>query len=222
MAITVWCPHPGCGQEFDVREAARGLDVPCPSCHRSVPIAAPSEPPPLPAYVAAPQPLAPQPLAPPPETTRVRPRARRRRLPASRRAFGRRPGAPARFGRDEPKSRHGCVTVWLILVILANTSLALVCIVAREQLLARFPAEISWLIPVTTVLAIANLICAVALLNWKLWGFVGMCLVAVASMGINLYFHAPVTDIAACVVGPVVLGILLQFGDRKSTWSQLE
>ncbi len=221
MAITVWCPHPGCGQEFDVRDAARGLHVTCPACHRTVPIGAPadpaSEPPPLPAYVPPPRPVAPPPPPPVPQT-----RTRRRRPGGVRRALGRRRGAASRFGREEPKTRHGCVTAWLVIVILVNTFVALVGIILREEFQRRFPAEISWLIPVMTVIALANVICAVALLNWKLWGFIGMWVIAAGGVALNLYIGASLTDIASWVVGPALATVLLQLGDRKTTWSQLE
>ena len=217
MAITVWCPYPGCGEEFDVRDSARGLAVPCPACHRPIPIGAPDEPPPLPAYVAAPQPL-----APPRKTARTRSRTRRRRLGGTRRAFGLRRGASARFGREEPKTRNGCVTAWLVLVIVVNSLGAIGGIMAKQALAGRFPTETSWVFPVATAFGLATVICAVALLNWKLWGFIGICVLTAAGMGLSLYLgEAPLT-VAAGVLQPALLFAFLRMGDRKSTWSQLE
>ena len=214
MAITVWCPHPGCGQEFDVRDAARGLGVPCPACHRPVPIAAPAEPPPLTDY-APPR----QPLAPPP---RPATRSRRRRFGGVRRAFGGRRGASSRFGGEEPKSRHGCVTVWLVIVIATNSLGAVGAILARPLFAGRFPPEISWILPAATAIGIATVICAVGLLNWKLWGFIGMCVLTGVGMSLSLYVGQPPLLVAAGVLQPAFLYALLRMGGRKSTWSQLD
>jgi hypothetical protein len=217
MAITVWCPHPGCGQEFDVRDAARGLEVPCPACHRNVPIAAPAEPPPLPQFLPPRQPLAPPPLPPQPGT-----RSRRRRFGGVRRAFGRRPRAASRFGRDEPKSRHGCVTAWLVLIIVLNALFTLAVHLLRQRFPNLVPPGESWQIPVSLALCLANIVCAVALLNWKRWGFYGICAISATAVGINLYLHASMGQIVGGVIPPLILLIVLQFGDRKTTWSQLE
>lgn len=217
MAITVWCPHPGCGQEFDVRDAARGLHVPCPACHRAVPIAAPAEPPPLPDFAPPRQPLAPPPL--PPTTTR----RRRRRFGSGRGPLRRRSRSSGRFGRQEPKTRHGCVTAWLILIILANVAGVLLVFLAQHLLGGSVPVRVAWFLPTVAFMCLANVVCAAAVFNWKTWGVVGICLVYAAAIGISVVVGTA-TAMSVCVglIAPIVLLIVLQFGDRRSTWSQLE
>ena len=216
MPITVWCPHPGCGVEFDVRDAARGLRITCPACHRGVQIGLPSEPPPLP------EPAAPPPIPPQPPTQRTTSHRRRSGL-AARRAPGGRLRATGRPRRQEPKSRHWCVTAWLVLIILANVFGALLLFVAQQALGDSVPVHLAWFLPTIVFLCLANVVCAVAVLNWKAWGVIGICLVYAAAIGIGVVLGTA-TALSVCVglIAPVVLLIVLQFGDRRSTWSQLE
>jgi hypothetical protein len=221
MSITVWCPHPGCGVEFDVRDAARGLRVTCPACHRGVQIGLPSEPPPLPEPAARP-PVPPPPVPPQPATQRTS--SRRRRLGfASRRAPGGRRRTTGRPRRQEPKSRHGCVTAWLVLIIVANVVGALLLFVAQQQLGDSVSVHLAWFLPTIVFLSLANVVCAVAVLNWKTWGVIGICLIHAAAIGIGVVLGtASAMSVCVGLIAPVVLLIVLQFGDRRSTWSQLE
>jgi hypothetical protein len=143
------------------------------------------------------------------------------------------------------KKRHGCVTVWLLLIILLNTlssvtnfSLPFVRdkllpklleqlpqlppdvdeqILKSEEALARVP---TWIFMVSGTLALVAILSAMALLAWKKVGFYGICVVAVTSMGLNMV-GGQFGGICFGLMGIIILYAILQLG-TPSAWSQLE
>ncbi|MDD3641904.1 MAG: hypothetical protein PHQ19_00345 [Candidatus Krumholzibacteria bacterium] len=83
---------------------------------------------------------------------------------------------------DGPKQRHGCLTAWLILMIVANSLSALVYLFAKNLIMDAAPGAPGWTFPVYAALGIVNVVCAVALARWKKWGFYGFVVTTVAGM----------------------------------------
>lgn len=120
------------------------------------------------------------------------------------------------------KERHGCLTAWLVLVILANgfTALATPLSVASiQEALPDFPAWIVW--PIAG-LALLNILFAVALFNWKRWGFYGFVATSLAACALNLYAGLGIFDSVRGLIGIAVLYGVLQIGGKKSGWAQLD
>ena len=66
------------------------------------------------------------------------------------------------------KQRHGCVTAWLILMIVASGLTAVTYFLGAEMVSNSLPSQPSpMLIYVIGLLAIVNVICAVLLFQWK-------------------------------------------------------
>lgn len=123
---------------------------------------------------------------------------------------------------DGPKQRHGCLTAWLILMIVANSLSALMYLFARNLIMDAAPGAPGWTFPVYAVLGIVNVVCAIALARWKKWGFYGFVVTTVAGMVINIAVGAEIMQIVFGLVGIVILFGVLQIGRENKGWPQLE
>jgi hypothetical protein len=118
------------------------------------------------------------------------------------------------------KSRHGCLTTYLVLLIIGN----LVTLVFR--LLSSLAPDNK--MPVLAIIAYSLLalfiiVCAVAIYNWKKWGVWGLCAVAVINFVIGVISgELLIISIFQLVA---ILGILfwvLHIGGDNKGWPQLE
>src|SRR5512133_1840059 len=86
-----------------------------------------------------------------------------------------------------PKQRHGCVTAWLILMIVANSLSAGLYLFAREMLTKSLPGEVSTpMIILLGICAIGNIIFSVMLFQWMKLGFWGFVVTTAAALIINM------------------------------------
>jgi hypothetical protein len=123
------------------------------------------------------------------------------------------------------KERHGCVTTWLVLLIIANSLVALVYFFMRNVLLPYLPETVtSSAILLLGGLAVLNVVCAVLLFSWKKVGFYGLILTNIAGIIIN--YQSGIGGVSSIVMALASLGIL--FGilqikkDDKSAWDGLD
>ena len=123
---------------------------------------------------------------------------------------------------DGPKQRHGCLTAWLILMIVANSLSALMYIFAKNLIMNAVPSTPGWTFPVYAVLGIVNVICAIALTRWKKWGFYGFVATTIAGLVINILIQVEVRQIVFGLLGIVILFGVLQIGKENKGWPQLE
>jgi len=66
------------------------------------------------------------------------------------------------------KQRHGCLTTYLVLAIIANSATALLYLLGREAIKRSSPQHIpDWAFPVLIAVCLFNLVCAIALFRWK-------------------------------------------------------
>jgi len=122
------------------------------------------------------------------------------------------------------KQRHGCVTAWLVLMIIANAFLSIVYLffgnALSDGLGSSFPQSIMLLF---AVLAIINLVFAIMLFKWKkwaFWGFVGSSLIALI---LNLSMGLDVGSSLTGLIGIAILyGILQIKQNGVSAWENLE
>ena len=123
---------------------------------------------------------------------------------------------------DQPKQRHGCLTAYLILMIIANSLTSLVYLVGGQSLRQQFPQMPTWAIPVLAALGLVNLTCAIALWRWKKWGFFGFIGSSLAAFVINLMVGISIYHALIGVIGFVILFGVLHIGKEKNGWNQLE
>ena len=72
---------------------------------------------------------------------------------------------------EEQKQRHGCLTAWLVLMILINSVISLVFIFRGDEISQTTPGADQLTVIILTFLSAFNVVCAVAIAKWKRWGF---------------------------------------------------
>jgi xanthosine utilization system XapX-like protein len=118
------------------------------------------------------------------------------------------------------KGRHGCLTAWLILMIIANAVTALTYVVLI--LFGRKTVAPAWALLALAVACIANVLFAVALFRWKKWGFFGFLGTTILTLVINLRNGIKPTFASIGLFGIVILYAVLQIGGERKGWNQLE
>jgi len=114
---------------------------------------------------------------------------------------------------SEQKRRHGCLTAYLIVAIIANAGVALYYVLGG---LATFAIG-----AIFAVLTIFNIICFVALFKWKKWGFWGCVVCVIAGLCLNLYIGVGPVSFSG-FIGLAVLYGVLQIGKENKGWPQLD
>ncbi|MEM8828568.1 MAG: hypothetical protein AAGE96_04325 [Cyanobacteria bacterium P01_G01_bin.19] len=120
------------------------------------------------------------------------------------------------------KRRHGCLTAWLIFMILANSVSALIYLLQAEAIRELSPNLPGWSFPVLIGISMFNLVCAIALFRWKKWGFWGFLSSSIAAFILNLSLGLGIGTSLSGLIGILILYGLLNLGDSNKGWSQLE
>ena len=120
------------------------------------------------------------------------------------------------------KSRHGCLTTWLVLMIIANSGAALMYLLGSEAIRRTLPNAPGWVFPVLIVLSLFNLACAIALFQWKKWGFWGFCASAAVALVVNLSLGLGIASALAGLIGVLLLYGVLHIGKENKGWPQLD
>lgn len=144
------------------------------------------------------------------------------------------------------KHRHGFVTFWLVLMILANIAGAIVQVLSADYAIWQYATDEKvqlffyvehgkvdyyiYAVYFMAVLSVVNVVGAILLLNWKkvgYWLFVGSASACLAIMISFAIFGGVTTTVLSsmlgAVLGPVVIWAILQIKkDGVSCWKQLE
>jgi hypothetical protein len=122
------------------------------------------------------------------------------------------------------KQRHGCVTAWLILMIVANSLSAGLYLFAREMLTKSLPGEVSTpMIILLGILAIGNIIFSVMLFQWKKLGFWGFVVTTAGALIINMSIGLSVGQSLFGLAGIAILYGVLQIKQGNVTaWENLK
>jgi hypothetical protein len=122
----------------------------------------------------------------------------------------------------DAKKRHGCLTAWLVLMIVGNAAAALMYLLGSAMIRENLPGAPGWAFPVLIVFALFNLVCAVALFQWKKWGFWGCCVSSVVVLVVNLSIGLGAGTVLFGLVGVLLLYGVLHIGKEDKGWPQLE
>ncbi|MCL0103755.1 hypothetical protein M1O51_04000 [Dehalococcoidia bacterium] len=127
----------------------------------------------------------------------------------------------------QEKQRHGCLTAWLVLLIIGGAlsllGTALGYLVDPQLMREAFPDAPGWAFPAMAVLSLLGLVFAIALFTWKKWAFWGYVLSSIAGAIVSVLMGAQVWQSLLGLAGVVVLYAVLQIGGKeKKGWSQLE
>jgi hypothetical protein len=123
-----------------------------------------------------------------------------------------------------PKQRHGCVTVWLILMIVANSFTAILYLFGGDLVAQNFPGGISSsMLILLAIMGIANVIFSIQLFKWKKIGFWGFVLTSIGALIINLNVGVGIGQSLLGLVGLAILYGVLQIGNNGvPAWKHLE
>ena len=122
----------------------------------------------------------------------------------------------------DQKQRHGCLTAWLVLMIVANSATFLMYILRGQVIKQAFPKAPGWAFTVLTVFSAFNLVCAIALFKWKKWGFWGFVVSGIVAFTVNLEIGLGIGQSLFGLLGIVLLYAVLNIGKDKKGWPQLE
>jgi FtsH-binding integral membrane protein len=121
---------------------------------------------------------------------------------------------------NQLKQRHGCLTSYIILMIVVNSALALAYLLVGSTINSGIPP---WAFVVLGVFAVFNLICAIALFKWKRWGFWGFIICSVVALIVNLIVGMGITQsLFGGVVSVALLYGVLHIGKENKGWPQLD
>ena len=120
------------------------------------------------------------------------------------------------------KKRHGCLTAYLVLILLVFVSV-IVYYTADANILKTTLRLPGWTIPAELVLSTLEIICVIALLMWKKWGFWGYCGLAAAVLIVNIISGANIYLSVTGLTGIAITYGMLNIGDKSDKgWPQLE
>ena len=123
---------------------------------------------------------------------------------------------------DVPKQRHVLLTAWLVFMIIANCATAVITPMSVGSIQRALPTFPAWMVWPITLSAVLNVAFAIALFNWKKWGFFGFLITSAAAFAQNVYVGVGIPQLVLGLMGVAILYGVLQIGGQKSGWSQLE
>ncbi|MGC1323704.1 MAG: hypothetical protein WA849_16110 [Candidatus Udaeobacter sp.] len=118
--------------------------------------------------------------------------------------------------------RHGCLTAWLVFMIVANAATAVTTPLIYDSIKRAAPNASPATIALISIAGVANIIFAIALFRWEKWGFFGFVATSVIALVTNLFIGL---GIAQSVFGLVGIGILywvLNMGGSNKAWTRLQ
>jgi len=122
----------------------------------------------------------------------------------------------------EKKNRHGCLTAYLSVMLLANSVTALIYTLGGAAVSEALPDMPGWVTPLLAVLGLFNLVCTIGLFKWKKWGFYGFCASSALALAVNLSLGVGVAATVGGLMGIFFLYGVLQIGGDKRGWAQLD
>jgi len=118
--------------------------------------------------------------------------------------------------------RHGCLTAYLVFIIIVNSAAALVYLFGREWLQRNRPQMPEWAFWLLAICEVISVISAIALLRWKRWGFWLLVVSVIAGVGINFSIGLGSQGILGAVLGIAILYALLHIGGERKAWPRLQ
>ena len=123
---------------------------------------------------------------------------------------------------SQEKERHGCLTAYLVVMILANSAMVLLYVFGSEAVNRSHPTAPNWALPVLSGLGIFNIVCAIALLRLKKWGFWGQVTSAAIIVAVNLAIGLGAWSAFGGLVAVLILYGVLHIGATNKGWPQLD
>ncbi len=124
---------------------------------------------------------------------------------------------------NNQKQRHGCLTAWLILMIIANSIVAISYIFGGKIIAQNFPGGISnSILIILAIIGIANVVFSILLFKWMKIGFWGFLATSFITLGINLSIGISIWNSLLGLLGVIILyGVLQIKKGNVSAWDNL-
>ena len=122
----------------------------------------------------------------------------------------------------EPKQRHGCLLAFLILLVVVNSTIAGVYLLGSHIIQQSVPQAPLWTIITLGLVSVLNVIFAIAIFNWKKWGFWGFIMTSLIALYVNLTIGIGIGNSLVGLLGVAILYGVLQIGKQNKGWKQLE
>lgn len=125
---------------------------------------------------------------------------------------------------NNSKQRHRFVTAWLVLMVIANSLIALFYIYTISFSLEDLPDNITLkTIIISGVVSLANVFFSILILKWRKIGFWGFAGFSIITLMINLNIGTSFGKSAIGILGVVVLFVVLQIKKNNLTaWENLD
>jgi uncharacterized membrane protein YsdA (DUF1294 family) len=121
------------------------------------------------------------------------------------------------------KQRHGCVTAWLILMIVINSLTSVIYLFFGDRVREEAPEVSESLLMLLAFLTLSNVFFAAMLLRWKKLGFWGFAITSAAAFILNLMMGMDILRSVLGISGLLILYAILQIKKNDtSTWENLE
>jgi hypothetical protein len=115
------------------------------------------------------------------------------------------------------KARGGCLTAFLIVMLILNPLVAIYYLVAGDSLATVVPGFTPGMMILFALLGFANLAFALAVWRWKRWGVYGFGVSAIAAFIANMAIGLPITSALGGLVGLIIMVALV-----SRIWDQME
>lgn len=112
--------------------------------------------------------------------------------------------------------RSGCLTAFLILMLIVNPLTGLYYLFAGSTLKQSLPTLPGWFIPVMAVLSILIFATAIGIWKWKRWGVYGFVVTSMAIFAVNTIVIG-VFNSSFGLIGVVILLFLI-----RPVWQQMD
>ena len=123
------------------------------------------------------------------------------------------------------RTRHGCLEAFLLLTVLGNAWVALLYFSGKAVSGEALPEDVGGGVRAILVAgSLFNMACAVALHNWRKWGFWGFCCSGAVATAVNTYLDPRLGFVSGISALLAVLSLygLLNLGKEKKAWPQLQ
>jgi hypothetical protein len=107
-------------------------------------------------------------------------------------------------------ARGGCLTSWLVLLLIANCVTALLTFLNPDLVIRPFHRFSHGLVVLIGLAALANVVFVILIWNWRRVGFWGAVVVALLALPFNWYLGMGILHIASGLLGIAILAFLVR------------
>jgi len=106
---------------------------------------------------------------------------------------------------EAEKKRRTFLTIWLVLMLIANFFTALSYLILNSSIASAYPNVPSWIFYIYGLLGLANLVFIIFLFRWKRWAFFAFCGSAIITFIMNLAIGLGIAAVILGLIGPMIL-----------------